>query len=244
MGKRRTKIVWMVACSVVLCIIAAWYGTGRYVLSSNADKIWQWQCDTLHGTPSDAGCYCVEVFVKADGNLMVMRANDSTDIVPIESYFRFLRDCPKGKLWIRLHNLTEDNMTAFVDSLGHLGGRYQLRESQFILESSNWSTLGMLTKYRFCVAVPLVADDPSHLTEQQKDSVITRLDRVVGSGRITAIDMPRGWYGMLRHQYKHRDIRFFVRVPDTSPRSIILSPAMLCLLNNPQVRGIVEEQYE
>ncbi len=242
--KCKMKKVLIATFFAVLCIAVAWFGTGRYVLSSHADKVWQRQCDTLRSASSGAGCHCVEVYVKDDGRLMVMRSADSTDVVPIDSYFRYLRDYPQGKLWMRLHNLTDGNMNAFTDSLGRLGGRHGLRESQFILESSNWVTLGMLAKFRFCVAVPLVADDPSCLTERQKDSVITRLDRIVESGRITAIDLPRSWYGILRRQYRHRDIRFFVRIPDTAPRSIAVSPQMLFMLCDRQVRGVVEEQYE
>ena len=86
----------------------------------------------------------------------------------------------------------------------------------------------------------LVADDPSTLTERQKDSVVTRLDRVVESGRVSAIDMPCSWYGILRRQYRNRDIRFFVRVPSTSWR-MTCSPTGWRVLRDQQVRGVVEE---
>ena len=205
--------IFLALCAVLLCTIVVWIVVGRRTAATYADKIWTRQSDTLACMPADVGRYCVDVYVKADGTPMLMRSADTTDVVPIDSYLRYLGDEAQGKLWMRLHGLTDDNMPQFVRSFGHKGWECGVRDNQFILEDSDWSLLGSLTKYHLCVAYQLVADDPSTLTERQKDSVVTRLDRVVESGRVSAIDMPCSWYGILRRQYRNRDIRFFVRVP-------------------------------
>jgi len=232
--------IFLALCAVLLCTIVAWIAVGRRTAATYADKIWTRQSDTLACMPADVGRYCVDVYVKADGTPMLMRSADTTDVVPIDSYLRYLGDEAQGKLWMRLHGLTDDNMPQFVRSFGHKGWECGVRDNQFILEDSDWSLLGSLTKYHLCVAYQLVADDPSTLTERQKDSVVTRLDRVVESGRVSAIDMPRSWYGILQRQYRNRDIRFFVRVPTTS-WCMTCSPTGWRVLRDQQVRGVVEE---
>lgn len=232
--------IFLALCAILLCTIVAWIAAGRYTAATYADKIWTRQSDTLACSPTSVGRYCVDVYVKADGTPMLMRSADTTDVVPIDSYLHYLGDEAQGKLWMRLHGLTDDNMPQFVRSFGHKGWECGVRDNQFILEDSDWSLLGSLTKYHLCVAYQLVADDPSTLTERQKDSVVTRLDRVVESGRVSAIDMPRSWYGILRRQYRNRDIRFFVRVPTTSWR-MTCSPTGWRVLRDQQVRGVVEE---
>ena len=227
--------IFLALCAVLLCTIVVWIVVGRRTAATYADKIWTRQSDTLACMPADVGRYCVDVYVKADGTPMLMRSADTTDVVPIDSYLRYL-----GDEWMRLHGLTDDNMPQFVRSFGHKGWECGVRDNQFILEDSDWSLLGSLTKYHLCVAYQLVADDPSTLTERQKDSVVTRLDRAVESGRVSAIDMPRSWYGILRRQYRNRDIRFFVRVPSTSWR-MTCSPTGWRVLRDQQVRGVVEE---
>ena len=234
------KLIFAV-CAILLCLIGAWIAVGRYTMATHADKIWTRESDTLACSPADAGYYCVDVYVKADGTPMLMRSSDTTDVVPIDSYLRYLGKEPQGKLWMRLHGLTDDNMMRFVQSFGNMGWECGVRDSQFILESSDWALLGSLTKHRLCVAYHLVADDPSVLTERQKDSVVTRLDRVVESDRVSAIDMPRSWYGILRRQYRNRDVRFLVRVPGRSPWHMTCSPATWRVLRDQQVRGIVED---
>lgn len=232
--------MFLALCAVLLCTIVAWIAVGRYTAATYADKIWTRQSDTLACSPTSVGRYCVDVYVRGDGTPMLMRSADTTDVVPIDSYLRYLGDEAQGKLWMRLHGLTDDNMPQFVRSFGHKGWECGVRDNQFILEDSDWSLLGSLTKYHLCVAYQLVADDPSTLTERQKDSVVTRLDRVVESGRVSAIDMPCSWYGILRRQYRNRDIRFFVRVPSTSWR-MTCSPTGWRVLRDQQVRGVVEE---
>lgn len=235
------KTTTIAVCAVLLCIAGAWYAAVRYTMSVHSDKIWTRQCDTLACAESASGCYLVDVYVQPDGMPVVMRSVDTTDVVPIDSHLRYLGENPQGKLWMRLHGLTDGNMNPFIKSFGYKGWTFGVRDSQFVLESSDWGLLGVLTKYRLCVACELVADDPSDLTPRQQDSVVTRLNRVVESGRVSAIDMPCGWYGILRRQYRNRDLRFFVRVPGMSPWRVMCSPTMWHMLSDGQVRGIVEE---
>lgn len=227
---------------LLLLICAAYVVSSWRMVGKHQGKIWLAECYSLEEVQqmySEYPNFQVNVFISQDSTLLVVQGEDSVSGKPIDPFFEFLAEHPQSHLWMDMRNLSDENLSLFMDVLVKLFHQYHADKRQLVVETSAWDLMRVFTVSKFYTAYPMKAPNPAELSRNQKDSIITRISRIADSGCVSALDIPSKWYGPLHNQYKEIDIGFVTRKQGTSQLGLMLSPIGRIMLKDPRMHIIL-----
>ncbi len=181
----------------------------------------------------------VDVCLRPDGTIDITHDPDKSHKLSIEPYFRFLSEHPKSCLWIDVKNLSEENIRSFRNSLEKFSNDYGVDIKKLIIESPRADLLRNFTDAGFYTSCYVTAANPSELTSQQCDSVISVYGEVARSGDVRAISFPDEWYAEFREQYRDTDIDFLTWKHHTRQYGFWFNPFSRRMLDDERLHVIL-----
>lgn len=119
-------------------------------------------------------------------------------------------------MWLDLKNLTSNNVNFVLAELNRLVEQYSVDKSRLIVESKDYISLGLLKENGYYVSYYVPYDKPGRLDDNEYKAAILELQKVVDSGKVSAISFPGWWYESIKSDlnrnidlltWEHRKIR-------------------------------------
>lgn len=224
---------------LLACCLSGLLYVGLSRLGSRPDKVWKYRYTKVADMERLYNRYQsgrIEVKINDDGTLE-LGSNSGAPRDSLQGFINYLREHPQCKLWLSLSDLTKEKYRFLSKTFTKLLNDNHLSKEQLIVETDQWDLMYRLTILGFYTATTFEADSPRKLSGHQRDSLITRLSRVAGSGCVSAIVIPGAWYGILRQQFDSLKIDFIIAAPETSQLALMLSSRRK-LLDDERVRAV------
>ena len=236
--KKRISIIAVVLAFLALCYVC--YVGGQ--IDQSPHKIWLHRCNSIEKLQEKEARYPnveVDICLRPGGMMDVTHDVDTTFHLSFTPYLEYLAKHPERHIWMDIKNLSEENVREFKRSLDSLVYTYKVSKEQLILESPQWLMLYPFTNDLYYTSCYVTAPRPSTLTQEQRDSVISRLGAVTRSGCVRAISFPAYWYNSLRNQFKDREIDSLTWMNHRTQFGMLADPLGQVMMRDPRVKVIL-----
>ncbi len=231
-----------IATATILTIAATYFAYAWSLTGNHSDKIWLHRCNSiekLHEMKDDYLHFETDVCLRPDGGIDVTHDLDTTFHLDLESFFPFLGVHHNRRQWIDVKNLSEKNALAFKERLEDAMQVHGVSTDQLVIESPRHDLLKTFTDDGFFTSCYVTAPRPSHLTEEQIDSVVAHYGEIASGGTVRALSFPGHWYEILSEHYTHTPIELLTWEHHSSELWLMLRPEGRKMLSDPRLLGIL-----
>ena len=203
---------------------------------------WLW-CDSYAGIQMEKGGEGAfggfRMHVRPEGDSLWVVSDPQAGFADIDSCFSFMERNKWCSVWIVADGLDAPNCDSFLRRV--IGSAFirRVEADRIVVETDRWDLTRKLTLLGVHTAYTWEAPRPSSLSEQQKDSVVTRIHRIAASGQVNTLTISRAWYPYFHGQFRNLDISFLIYEPTRSAFSMMLDPMSRVMRADDQVKGML-----
>lgn len=157
---------------------------------------------------------------------------------PLDSCFALLQKGDSCRLWLVADSLNASNLSALVRTVALSASDHGVSPHCFMVETDQWDMMAGLTRIGISTLYDWQAPEPDQLTEEQRDSVVTRIYRTARSGQVGTLTVSRAWYPYFHGQLAGLDVDILVISPCPSAFRTLLDPMTRVMRLDPQVKGV------
>lgn len=235
------KKIWIPALAITLLAMGyVAYAWGR--LDTCPGKVWLHRCNSVEKLEEMSGRYPnveVDICLRDGGVPDVTHDIDTTFHLGLTPYMDYLAHDPTRHMWLDVKNLNEGNQAAFIHVLDSMVKVHGVNKGQLVIESPEWQLLFPLTRAHYYTSCYVTAPRPSRLSQEQKDSVLVRLNTVARSGCVCALSFPAYWYNSLRRQFRDTDIDYLTWMHHHTQMGMWLDPLGETIMNDRRVKVLL-----
>ena len=226
--------ILLICCGAAYCLWA-WQHTAPY-----REKLWLHRCNSLEKLEEQSDRFAnveVDVVIRSDGRLDVTHDEDTTFQLCIDPYFAHIGR-HHTHLWLDIKNISKENVEMLRHRLDSLCQAHGVKKGQLIVESRNITEISKLTAAGYYTSYYVDFDKPSHLSRQEINHCISRLQAIARSGKVRALSFPGWWYDEI-HQHLGEPIDLLTWKHRSTEAEMRLWPGNFSLLRDPQVKVIL-----
>lgn len=213
------------------------------MLDDFSEKIWLHRCDSLeklHELDAKYPNVEVDVVFRKDGTFDVTHDVNTSFSLVIDPYFSHMEKTD-GKMWMGIKNLEQENKTEMLSELEKLVGFCHIGKDNLIVESRNLEALRLFTKNGYYTSYYVPFDKPEKISEEECNSCISILQKIVDGKAVCALSFPCWWYSTIKERL-HRSIDLLTWRHRTSKFMLLASPRGRQMLKDDQLEVILVKE--
>ena len=118
---------------------------------------------------------------------------------PLNDFFARLTPPQETKIWLDFKNLNETTAQPALQELEKLVTTYQIDKKRLIVESANYTCLGLFHQQGYYTSFYCpVNDDRYLLTTEHKEEFVRLVNNAVQSGHVNAVSFPVSYYPLIK----------------------------------------------
>lgn len=128
-----------------------------------------------------------DVILTPNNTILVGHDVNDSDNIPFTSYLDVVKGNKDVKFWLDTKNVVPSNQEIFVDTLTNIIHRYQLKQEQFLIESTNLEIAKYFSKRGYLSSFYIWIPDIKNKNEDKKEAILTDLKPRIKASKVTRL---------------------------------------------------------